>query len=107
MESIVRSIYEKYQTYDPFKLASKMGALVTEDDLQGIYAYFAHIDDIKIICLNAGLPEYQKMFVLAHCLYHVFRGATITVYRYRAGKQSKNERDGNLFAKLFLKRKEE
>lgn len=98
----MRAVYEKYHTYDPFKLAAKMGAFVTEDDLQGIYAYFAHIDDIKIICINAGLPEYQKLFVLAHCLYHVFRGATTTVYRLCDGKQSKNERDGNLFAKLFL-----
>lgn len=107
MKMIVRAVYEKYQTYDPFTLAAKMGAFVTEDDLQGIYAYFAHIDNFKIICLNAGLSHYQKAFVLAHCLYHVYRGAKITVYRYRGGIQSKNERDGNLFAHIFLSRKDE
>ena len=52
MKGIVRTVYEKYQTYDPFEIAAKIGAFVTEDDLKDIYAYFAHIDDLKIICLN-------------------------------------------------------
>lgn len=107
MHRIVRVVYEKYRTYDPFTLAAKMGTFVTEDNLQDIYAYFAHIDDLKIICLNSGLPHYQKAFVLAHCLYHVYRGAKITVYRYRGGEQSKNEKEGNLFAQIFLSRKDD
>lgn len=113
MESVVHAVnavYSEYKTYDPFKLAEKMGALVTEDDLNNLYAYFAHIDDLKIICLNAGLSEFQKMFVLTHCLYHVFTGAKIAVFRksqYEEEKHSQKEKRGNLFAWLFLARKDE
>lgn len=109
MQSIVNAVFEKYQTYDPFKLAAKMGAFVTEDNLKDIYAYFANVDDIKIICLNAALSEFQKMFVLAHCIYHLLIGAEIAVFRknkYENEKQSQKEKQGNLFAWLFLAGKE-
>ena len=102
MKRIVRAVYEKYQTYDPFTLAAKMGAFVTEDDLQGIYAYFAHIDNFKIICLNAGLPHYQKAFVLAHCLYHVYRGGQRSRYTdTETGYNQRMKETGTYLHKYF------
>ena len=103
MERVVSAVYEKYQSYDPFVLASKMGALVTEDILGDIYAYFAKIEDMKIICLNAGMSEYQKIFVLAHCIYHAFTGAEVAIFRNGGNKNhSEKEKRGNQFAWLLL-----
>lgn len=103
MERVVSAVYEKYQSYDPFVVASKMGALVTEDRLKNLCAYLAQIDDYIIICLNEGMSEYQKIFVLAHCLYYVITGTKVAILKNeRCQHKSERVNKGNLFAWLLL-----
>ena len=108
MEKIALQVYEQYQTYNPYILADRMGVLVAEDNLKCICAYYAHVDDIKIICLHAERTDTQKAFALTHCLYHAYmQKSDITVMQRRAGQLSNHEKDGNLFAEIFLNRKDE
>ena len=70
MKSLVNSLVLKFQTRDPFEIASNLGIVVLEEPLGSINGYYNKILDVQFIHVNCELSECQKRFVVAHELGH-------------------------------------
>ncbi|WFA06292.1 ImmA/IrrE family metallo-endopeptidase [Bacillus sp. HSf4] len=73
MESItakIKSITEKFQTNNPFKIAKELGIEVVFEDLGKALGYYSRHFRVKIIHINQNANEHSKEFICAHELGH-------------------------------------
>ena len=70
ISKLIQRTIRKLNTANPFTICERIGIIVVEKplvDTRGIYHYFKRN---KIICIDSGLPDKEKMFVCAHELGH-------------------------------------
>ncbi|MEC1437381.1 ImmA/IrrE family metallo-endopeptidase [Bacillus sonorensis] len=104
MESItakIKSITEKFQTNNPFKIAKELGIEVVFEDLGKALGYYSRHFRVKFIHINQNANEHSKEFICAHELGHaIFHPDANTPFLKRQTLFSTDriELEANLFA---------
>ncbi|KAA0944119.1 ImmA/IrrE family metallo-endopeptidase [Sporosarcina sp. ANT_H38] len=106
IKEIVESLVEKYDTNDPFKIATAKNIYVFEQDLhEEILGFYKYIRRNKFIYINSNLGEEQKIFTIAHELGHSeihHRLNTPFLKRKTLFSTDKIETEANIFAVELL-----
>lgn len=65
------SIYKKYETRDPFKIAKRMGIhMIYRDDFTSLYGMYAFVLKNRFIFINSNISKEKQKIVCAHELGH-------------------------------------
>lgn len=70
IEVIVKKLIKKYNTSNPFELASCLNVLIFETNLNNTLGMYKYINKNKAIFINNKLTDEVKKFVLAHEIGH-------------------------------------
>lgn len=70
IRGLIRKLERKYQTRNPFDLATSLGILILKEDLGTINGYYNKQFRIKQIHINHNLPEHLQILTCAHELGH-------------------------------------
>lgn len=70
IRSIVHNLIKKHKTSNPYEIAKDLNIEVCDWDLGSVRGYYFKYNRIKMIFLNAELPDHLKRFVLAHEIGH-------------------------------------
>lgn len=70
IKNIVNDLCKKHKTSCPYELADSMGIVMNRMDLGKMRGFYFCKNRIKLIYLNADLPEHLEKFVLAHEIGH-------------------------------------
>lgn len=65
------SLVRKYNTRDPFRIASELGYVVIRVPLQGIRGFWQRMKKRQVIYIDSNLSEWESRFVCAHEIGHV------------------------------------
>lgn len=69
---IARKLISRFQTNDPFQIASSLDYIVLFTPLHGIRGFHQYIQRNHIIYIDDSLTEEQQRWVYAHELGHIF-----------------------------------
>lgn len=70
IHGIVHNLIKKHKTSNPYEIAKDLNIEVCDWDLGSVRGYYFKYNRIKMIFLNAELPDHLKRFVLAHEIGH-------------------------------------
>ena len=102
---LVKSLYRKYGTANPFLIAQGLKIKVLTVPLEGVRGYYHYFRRNHFIYLADSLEEPQRTFICAHELGHYFlhsRINTVIMDRYTFCPKNKFENEANGFAVALL-----
>lgn len=105
VREIVETIVQKYDTRNPFELATQQGIEVIRCQLKSILGYYTKYRRVQSIILNDALPDHLEEFVCAHELGHAICHPDINVQWLCEGtfySKGRFERQANMFAVELL-----
>lgn len=70
IKSLVGLLRGKHKTSDPFEIASKMGIVITQEQLGAIRGYYNKCFRQQFIHINENMDDKQKRITCAHELGH-------------------------------------
>ena len=68
----VDALVRTYQTRNPFEMIKGMNVILVRCPLDGVRGFYQYFQRNNIIYIAEDLPEYEKLFVCAHELGHMF-----------------------------------
>lgn len=105
VDSKIKKLVKTYGTRDPFRLAEKLGVIVTEENLGRIYGYYNREIRIKAIHINSHMDDEDKLLTCAHELGHSLLHAsenTPMLSKSSIVSELKIEKEANYFATNLL-----
>lgn len=81
---MVNALMKKYNTYDPFELASKMGIIVIREELGTINGYYNKCYRQRFIHINHSLSDIEQYYICSHELAHAVLHKDINISFYKA-----------------------
>ncbi len=101
----VEKLIKKYNTFNPFEIASAENIIIITEPLGGICGYYNKIYRQKSIHINCNLSESRQLLTCAHELGHAKLHANANTPFLKSNtfySVSKLERQANLFAAHLL-----
>lgn len=105
IKKIARALKIKFNTNNPYDLASSLKIEIIERPLGNTYGMYKYIKKTRVILLNSSLNETLKRVVLAHELGHAILHPTVNCYFMRHKTlyvTNKFENEANKFAAELL-----
>ncbi len=69
--NIVRTIVEKCETRNPFRIIEQLGVILIYYPLEGVNGFYQYFQRNNIIYIDDHLSEHEAFFVCAHELGHM------------------------------------
>lgn len=105
MKKKVNQLVRKFQTNNPFELASYKDIIILHQDLGSVLGYFIIYKRIPVININESLSDEMQRVVCAHELGHAVLHPKIStpfMKKHTLFSVDKIEREANLFAAELL-----
>ncbi len=105
MNDLVKKLYRKFGTNDPFRIAECLNIKIITAPLEGVRGYYHYFRQNHFIYLADSLDEAQRIFICAHELGHYLfhrRINTVFMDRYTFCPKNKYENEANAFAIALL-----
>ncbi|MPM80305.1 hypothetical protein SDC9_127352 [bioreactor metagenome] len=105
MNDLVKKLYRRFKTTDPFRIAKGLNIKIITAPLLGVRGYYHYFRRNHYIYLADALDEAQRTFICAHELAHYLfhrRINTVFMDRYTFCPKNKYENEANAFAVALL-----
>lgn len=105
MNDLVKSLYRRFKTTDPFRIAKGLNIKIITVPLEGVRGYYHYFRRSHFIYLADSLDDVQRTFICAHELGHYLfhrRINTVFMDRHTFCPKNKYENEANAFAVALL-----